>query len=172
VDPADFETVRDEVEEAVASFVDPRTGRHPVGRVWRREQVFKGRYAAEAPDLLLEPSPLYSLTHARSVVEPADWLSGDHRLDGVLAAAGGQADPASFPDTARLVDLAPTILAAVGASASVRHSGTVLPALVGGELAVPANEAEPESPPDLQEGLDDNEAEEVEEHLRGLGYLE
>jgi predicted AlkP superfamily phosphohydrolase/phosphomutase len=172
VDPADFETVRDEVEEAVASFVDPRTGRHPVGRVWRREQVFKGKYAAEAPDLLLEPSPLYSLTHARSVVEPADWLSGDHRVDGVLVAAGGQADPASLPDTARLVDLAPTILAAVGASASVRHSGTALPAIVGGEPAVPANEAEPESPPDLQEGLDDTEAEEVEEHLRGLGYLE
>jgi predicted AlkP superfamily phosphohydrolase/phosphomutase len=172
VAPSDFETVRDQVAEVVSSFVDPGTGRHPVGRVWRREEVFKGKHAAEAPDLLLEPAPLYSLTHARSAVERADWLSGDHRVDGVLAAAGGQTDPAGFPDTARLVDLAPTILAAVGAPASVRHSGAVLPALVGGELAVAATAAEPPHSPDAQEGLDDTEAEEVEEHLRGLGYLE
>jgi predicted AlkP superfamily phosphohydrolase/phosphomutase len=172
VEPSAFETVRDQVSEAVASFVDPRTGRSPVGRVWRREEVFKGKYAGEAPDLLLEPAPLYSLTHARASVEPADWLSGDHRVDGVLAAAGGMADPSSFPDAARLVDLAPTMLAAVGVPASVRHSGAVLPAVVGGELAVAANEAEPQHSPDMREGLDEAEAEEVEEHLRGLGYLE
>jgi predicted AlkP superfamily phosphohydrolase/phosphomutase len=172
VDPADYETVRDRVAEAVSSFVDPRTGRNPVGRVWRREEVFKGRYAGEAPDLLLEPAPLYSLTHARSAVEPADWLSGDHRVEGVLAAAGGQVDPPALPETARLVDLAPTILAAVGAPASVRHSGSVLSAVVGGDRAVVATESESEGTPRAQEELDDTEAAELEEHLRGLGYLE
>jgi predicted AlkP superfamily phosphohydrolase/phosphomutase len=172
VDPGDFEKVRDQVAEAVTSFVDPRTGRNPVGRVWRREEVFKGKFAAEAPDLLLEPAPLYSLTHARSAVEPADWLSGDHRVDGVLAAAGAQADPSRFPETARLVDLAPTILAAAGAAASVRHSGNVLPAIVGGELAVAGDDTGRVDPAGIQDALDDTEAEEVEEHLRGLGYLE
>jgi predicted AlkP superfamily phosphohydrolase/phosphomutase len=172
VDPADFEKLRDQVAEAVSSFVDPRTGQNPVGRAWRREEVFKGKYSANAPDLILEPAPLYSLTHARAAVEPADWLSGDHRVDGVLAAAGGQVDPSSFPDTARLVDLAPTILAAVGAPASVRHSGAVLTSIVGGELAVASNEAEPDNSTSAPEGLDETEAEEVEEHLRGLGYLE
>jgi predicted AlkP superfamily phosphohydrolase/phosphomutase len=172
VDPADLESVRDQVAEAVASFVDPRTGRNPVGKVWRREELFKGRYAGEAPDLLLESAPLYSLTHARRAVEPADWLSGDHRVDGVLAAAGGQVDAASFPETARLVDLAPTILAAVGAPASVRHSGAVLGALAGGELPVGPNDQGREKATASPEGLDEAEAEEVEEHLRGLGYLE
>jgi predicted AlkP superfamily phosphohydrolase/phosphomutase len=172
VEAAQFETVRDQVVDALSSFVDPRTGRNPIGKVWRREEVFKGKYAAEAPDLLLEPAPLYSLTHARAPVEAADWLSGDHRVDGVLACAGGTVDPSTFPDAARLVDLAPTILAAVGAPASVRHSGSVLRAVVGEELAVAASEAESEHPPDASEGLDEAEAEEVEEHLRGLGYLE
>jgi hypothetical protein len=37
---------------------------------------------------------------------------------------------------------------------------------------VAASEAEPEHPPDTSGGLDEAEAEEVEEHLRGLGYLE
>jgi predicted AlkP superfamily phosphohydrolase/phosphomutase len=173
VDPADFERVRDQVAEAVSEFVDPRTGQRPVGRVWRKEEVFKGRYAAEAPDLLLEAAPLYSLTHARSAVEEADWLSGDHRVDGVLAVAGGRVDPASLPDTARLVDLAPTILAAARAPASVRHSGAAVPSIVGGDrdFAVSSTGAE-ERPFDPREGLDETEAEEVEEHLRGLGYLE
>ncbi len=172
VEAADLERVRDEVAEAVSSFVDPRTGRSPVGRVWRREEVFKGKHAAEAPDLLLEPAPLYSLTHARAAVEAANWLSGDHRVDGVLAAAGAQADASSFPETARLVDLAPTILAAAGAPASVRHSGSVLPAIVGGELALAANHEGRGDSLQARSDLDDAEAEEVEEHLRGLGYLE
>ena len=54
----------------------------------RKEDVLHGRYLDRAPDLLLEPAPLYSLTHARQIVEPADWLSGDHRPEGVYVAAG------------------------------------------------------------------------------------
>jgi predicted AlkP superfamily phosphohydrolase/phosphomutase len=173
VDPGDFERVRDEVADRVTAFVDPRTGKKPVARVWRREEVFKGKYADEAPDLLLEPAPLWSLTHAKSAVEPADWLSGDHRMDGVLAAAGPTVDRQAFPETARLVDLAPTILAAVRAPASVQHAGTVLRPLVGEEAAVAAGGTSADV--DIADGglgLDEMEADEVEEHLRGLGYIE
>ena len=48
--------------------------------------MLSGAYLDRAPDLLLEAAPLYSLTHARSLVEPADWLSGDHRPEGVYVA--------------------------------------------------------------------------------------
>jgi predicted AlkP superfamily phosphohydrolase/phosphomutase len=176
VDPADFERVRDEVAERVGSFVDPRTGRRPVGRLWRREEVFKGRFADQAPDLLLEPAPLYSLTHAKAMVEEADWLSGDHRIDGVLAAAGPTVDPSGFDRPYQLVDLAPTILAAAGVPGSVRHSGSALAALVGQRAVATAvddgEERAAAAGPGDAAGLDDAEAEEVEEHLRGLGYLE
>ena len=173
VDPGDFERVRDEVAERVGSFVDPRTGRSPVATVWRREELFKGRFANEAPDLILEAAPLYSLTHARSAVEKADWLSGDHRIDGVLAAAGRTVDPSGFPDAARLVDLAPTILAAAGAPSAVPHSGSALPFLVGAEAAVAGGGIGGDGTlGDSGLGLNEAEADEVEEHLRGLGYLE
>ena len=131
VDPSDLERVRDEVAGKLAAFVDPRTGANPVARVLRREEIFKGRFAEDAPDLLLEPAPLYSLTHARRAVEPADWISGDHRIDGVLAAAGGPVVREAFPESARLVDLAPTILAADGAPASVHHTGSALGEIAG-----------------------------------------
>jgi predicted AlkP superfamily phosphohydrolase/phosphomutase len=175
VDPADLDRARDDAAEKLLSFVDPSTGRRPVVAVRRREEVFKGKFADEAPDLLLESDPLYSLTHARTAVEPADWLSGDHRLQGVLAAAGSSVDRSSFERRPfHLVDLAPTILAVVGAAPSVRHSGSVLEGLIGERstgAAIPGMAMEPIG----EEGgfdLGEEEAEEVEEHLRGLGYLE
>jgi predicted AlkP superfamily phosphohydrolase/phosphomutase len=174
VDPGDFERARDEVAEKLESFVDPATGKHPVIRVQRREEVFKGRFADEAPDLLLDPDPLYSLTHARAAVQPADWLSGDHRLEGVLVAAGPSVRQSEFDGQAfRLVDLAPTILAAVGAPSVVRHSGAVLDAVVGRQATqvIPGMAPAPEGE-EVAFALGDEEAEEVEEHLRGLGYLE
>jgi predicted AlkP superfamily phosphohydrolase/phosphomutase len=173
VDPADYERVRDEVAERVAAFTDSRMGIRPVARVWRREEVFKGKHADDAPDLLLEAAPLYSLTHARTAVEHADWLSGDHRVDGVFAAAGPAVDRAAFPDVASLVDLAPTILAAVEVAPSVRHAGSVLRPVVGRDLAVATTEPDRDRAASAESaGIAEPEVEEVEEHLRGLGYLE
>jgi predicted AlkP superfamily phosphohydrolase/phosphomutase len=180
VDPADFDRVRDDVAERLLSFADPGTGHRPVARVWRREELYKGPYAELAPDLILQAASLFSLSHAKSVVEPADWLSGEHRLEGVLAAAGPAVDPPAFGGTTfRLVDLAPTILAALGVPPSVRHSGAALAALVGADAAGAASAARIETPAAIpgmggatDSGLDADEAEEVEDHLRGLGYLE
>jgi predicted AlkP superfamily phosphohydrolase/phosphomutase len=173
VDPADFEATRDRVMDALGAFVDPKTGQKPARRVLRREDVFTGTFAETAPDILLEPSPLYSLTHARSMVEDADWLSGDHRMEGVIAAAGPRVRSDAFRDPALLVDMAPTILAALGVPASVKHDGQVLSDVVGDEASVAAaGVREPEESAGGETGLAEDEAQEVEEHLRGLGYLE
>jgi predicted AlkP superfamily phosphohydrolase/phosphomutase len=179
VDPGDFDALRDEIADRLASYVDPGTGKHPVARVWRREEVFKGPFADEAPDLVLQPAPLFSLSHAKSVIDDADWLSGEHRIDGVVAAAGPGVDRGAFASSSfQLVDLAPTLLAAVGVSSPVRHTGTALSSLVGPEAAVAAQSSEgadletAASPNVGRDDLNDREAEEVEEHLRGLGYLE
>jgi predicted AlkP superfamily phosphohydrolase/phosphomutase len=144
-----------------------------VARVLRREDLFGGRYAETAPDIILEPGPRYSLSHARSHVEDADWLSGDHRMDGVIAATGPRVLPDAFAEPAFLVDLAPTILAALGVPSSVKHDGQILRAVVGDEASVGAADRASSPGKDAgQAGLDADEALEVEEHLRGLGYLE
>ena len=172
VDPADYETVRDKIMDALDGFLDPETGQKPFRRVLRREEVFTGRYAETAPDILMEPAPLYSLTHARSMAEEADWLSGDHRPEGVIAAAGPLVSGDALAEPALLVDMAPTILAALGVPTSVEHDGRVLSALVGQEASVAAAGASSAEVERGDEGLDADEAAEVEEHLRGLGYLE
>jgi predicted AlkP superfamily phosphohydrolase/phosphomutase len=173
VDPEQYERTRDRVMDALTSFVDPQTGAHPIARALRREEVFSGKYLETAPDVVLEPAPLYSLTHATSVVEEADWLSGDHRVEGVIAAAGPTVRRDAFAQPAQLVDLAPTILAALGVPGSVKHDGEVLSSVAGEEASVDTpSRVGAETGLQSDSGLDAEEAREVEEHLRGLGYLE
>jgi len=147
----DYERVRTEVADALLGFVDPATGRHPIARVVRKEDVLHGTYLDRAPDLLLEPAPLYSLTHARQIVEPADWLSGDHRPEGVYVAAGPGAGPANGAEIS-LTDFAALISRAAGVEPDAGWS------------------AAPEDEPVAV--FSDEEQREVEERLRGLGYLE
>jgi predicted AlkP superfamily phosphohydrolase/phosphomutase len=176
VDPADFEKVRDQVMDALSSFTDPKTGKKPVKGIYRREEIFKGKHADKAPDILMEPAELYSLTHAKSAIEDADWISGDHRLEGVIVAAGPNVR--AFEQPPMLVDMAPTILAALDAPATIEHTGRVLHEVVGADAGVTKAEAKPTvATPGMGGGdesssVSDTEADEMEEHLRGLGYLE
>ena len=184
VDPGDFEKVRDEVMDRLASFVDPKTGKKPVKAIYKREQVFKGKHADTAPDILMEPEVGYSLTHAKTALEDADWISGDHRPEGTIVAVGPNVKP--FDSEPYLIDMAPTILAALDAPASIKHTGRVLHEVVGaadvkqradamGQPAVDENAAAASAIPGMGGGdstVSDTEADEMEEHLRGLGYLE
>jgi len=175
VDPGDFEQVRDQVMDALSSFVDPKTGKRPVKAIYKREEVFKGKHADTAPDILMEPEVGYSLTHAKSALEDADWISGDHRPEGVIVAAGPGVK--AFEQPPMLVDLAPTILAALQAPASIEHTGRVLHEVVG-DAGVTRREDTPSvAIPGMPTGegpsaVSDTEADEMEEHLRGLGYIE
>ncbi len=151
IQPADFERVRDEVASALLEFTDPETGTHPIGRVLRKEEVLSGPHLDRAPDLLLEPAPLYSLTHARAMVERADWLSGDHRPEGVYVAAGPGVEQGDGPEIS-LADFAARIADAVGLEPDPEWNRST--------AAAP------------QSVFTADEEREVEERLRGLGYLE
>ena len=171
MDPGDFERVRDGLMDRLSSFVAPKSGRKPVKAIYRREEVFKGKHAEAAPDILLEPAEGYSLTHAKSAIEDADSVSGDHRPEGVIVAVGPKVT--AFEQQPLLIDLGPTILAALDAPASIQHTGRVLHEVVGAEASVRAGEIAPTPGAREEEpSVSDTEADEMEEHLRGLGYLE
>jgi hypothetical protein len=138
------------VADALLGFVDPATGDHPIAHVVRKEEVLDGAYLERAPDLLLEAAPLYSLTHARQTVEKADWLSGDHRPEGIYVAAGPDVSAGDGPEIS-LADFAGWITSALGVEPPTATA------------AAPAETAAVFS---------DDEEREVEERLRGLGYLE
>jgi hypothetical protein len=155
-----------------------------VKAIYKREEIFKGKYAESAPDILMEPAEGYSLTHAKSAIEDADWVSGDHRIEGTIVAVGPRVKP--FEQPPALIDLAPTILAALDAPAAVKPTGRILHEVVGSGAVLTEREVEEEPAaaaaipgmaiPGMGGGeesnVSDTEADEMEEHLRGLGYLE
>jgi predicted AlkP superfamily phosphohydrolase/phosphomutase len=173
VSAKDYDRVRDGVADALASFRDPETGGAPIAKVLRKEEVLSGRFLDTAPDLLLVSAPFYSLTHAKGMVEEADWLSGDHRLEGVIVALGPEVTPGPLQEPAELIDLGPTAMAALGVPSTVARDGKVLSPLVGEDagLEVRARGSGTERATD-EAGLTSDEAGEVEDHLRGLGYVE
>jgi hypothetical protein len=69
--------------------------------------------------------------------------------------------------------MAPTILAALDAPAGIKHTGSVLTSVIGDETSVKAESvAGTVEIVDEEQTVSDTEADEMEEHLRGLGYLE
>jgi len=172
VEQRDYEKVRDEVAEALGAFRDPETGAGPIGKIYRKEEVLKGRFLDTAPDLLLVPAPLYSLTHARTMVEKADWLSGDHRLEGVVVAAGPQVTTGPLRETVELIDLAPTALATLGVPSAIERDGKVISQFVGRDVALEVAAGGAAAGGPASSGLTSDEESEIEEHLRGLGYVE
>ena len=171
VDPKDYEKVRDELFAALSAFRDPDTGNPPISKIYRKEEVLSGRFLETAPDLLLVPAPFYSLTHAKTAVEDADWLSGDHRLEGVIVATGPEVKPGPLTEVAELIDLGPTSLAALGVPSAVPRDGKVLTSLVG-DRKLEVIEGGPGSDGPADAGLTSSEESEIEDHLRGLGYVE
>ena len=173
VKPADYEMVREEVAAALSAFRDPVTGNCPFRKIYRKEEVLKGPFLDTAPDLLLVPAPLYSLTHARTMVEDADWLSGDHRLEGVIVATGPEVTPGPLAEPAELIDLGPTAMAALDVPSGMPRDGKVLASLTGDNvtLRTAARSGAP-GHSGADTGLTSDEEGEIEEHLRGLGYVE
>jgi predicted AlkP superfamily phosphohydrolase/phosphomutase len=173
VDPQDYEKLRDELAEQLAAFRDPDTGKAPIGKIYRKEEVLSGKFLDTAPDLLLVPAPFYSLTHARGMVEDADWLSGDHRLEGVIVATGPEVKPGPLQEEVRLIDLGPTSLAALGVPSGVPRDGNVISSLAGDARleVIESSDGGPGQPQD-ETGLTSDEEGEIESHLRGLGYVE
>jgi predicted AlkP superfamily phosphohydrolase/phosphomutase len=173
VDRGDYEKVRNELAEALAEFRDPETGASPIGKIYRKEEVLSGKYLDTAPDLLLVAAPLYSLTHAKGMVEAADWLSGDHRLEGVVVATGPGVKPGPIAETVRLIDLGSTAMTALGVPSAIARDGVAIESFLGAgvqlEVAAAAVTVSDEGD---DTGLTSDEAGELEEHLRGLGYVE
>jgi predicted AlkP superfamily phosphohydrolase/phosphomutase len=169
----DYEKVREELLDALSGFRDPDSGNKPIAKIYRKEEVLSGRFLDTAPDLLLVPAPFYSLTHARGMVEEADWLSGDHRLEGVIVATGPEVKAGTLTQPAELIDLGPSALAALGVPSAVPRDGRVLPQLVGDGVTLEIRQS-PGGPADAAEqtALTSDEEGEIEDHLRGLGYVE
>jgi len=180
------------ITEKLSELKDPRNGRPVVSRVYRRDELFHGPFAKEAPDLILDwwsgsafsvkPSfpeegdqPPLQIKPRAPVLGP-EW-GGTHRKSGILVMRGTPFKRGARIEGARLVDMAPTLLYLMGQKVPDDMDGRVLTEAFEPEFAQrhtaqyaetsggAVGEAENKS-------YSAEEAAQIEARLKALGYID
>ena len=123
VKPAEYPGLCREIAERLTELVNPATGERAVRKVWLRDEVFPGPAREYLPDIVVawnNAAPIRALSSARLGTverESPDPRTGTHSWRGFCLAQG-----AGFArggaGSARLEDVAPTVLGLVGATAA------------------------------------------------------
>lgn len=171
----EYESRLAEVSTALAELRDGR-GQPILTNLVRGHDAYNGPFAELGPDLHLEldhyamiACPLFA-TEGRVMTNQIRGDSGCHRREGIFIAAGPGIHAGIDLPEANILDLAPTILHLLGEPVPGVMDGRVLT----GALLDPAPvrfAADDESGMRDEQGFDAAEAEQIEERLRGLGYL-
>ncbi|MDX1436935.1 MAG: alkaline phosphatase family protein [Anaerolineales bacterium] len=168
---------KDKVIEEVSAYLladrDPVNRQQIISAVHRGQDLYRGDFIEQAPDLVIEYANFYRPEQPAGERNPH--LEGGHTPDGIFLALGP--DIASRPvEGATLMDLAPTILHLLGLEVPPDMDGQVLvnifhrhyqeqhPVRMGRK---PARYDSVEAVPDLTS----EEEAEVLEQLRKLGYV-
>jgi len=156
-------------------------GRRMVDRVIRASDLPGGEYADEGPDLhvVLDgyryiSCPLFA-TDGNVLSKQIRGDSGSHRMHGIFLAAGPGIQAGALAESARIVDLAPTVLYLMGCPVPEDMDGRVLrdvftPAFLQGRHPVP-HQADCFAAPAAVSLSTDEEAE-LRLRLKGMGYLD
>jgi predicted AlkP superfamily phosphohydrolase/phosphomutase len=116
------EEVKTAIIRGLTGLVDPERGQVAVRSVVARDQVYSGPYVAEAPDLIVNCAPGYRVSWSTalggvpggSFEDNTKKWSGDHIIDPALVPGVLFMNRPFRGDGPRLLDLAPTILSALG----------------------------------------------------------
>ncbi len=182
VEPGEeYETLRDAIITALRQATDPLTGESLVVEAYRREELYTGHKIENVPDIVFVMQERYEGGSAlngvvTSPVSRAELskLSGKHRMDGMLVISGPHVRCGARTEGARIVDLAPTILYAMGLPVPPQMDGRVLQ-----DLFAPDFLAQQEIQYSYWQGettvdwtyYSEEEEQRVLEKLRRLGYV-
>jgi predicted AlkP superfamily phosphohydrolase/phosphomutase len=163
-----------QVIEAIEAARDPDTGEPIVERAYRREDLYEGSELRRIPDILLDfgerPYLASDRLAATSIVEPIPATAGGgrHRRYGILLALGPGVNQGSI-EGARIVDVAPTALHAMGLPVPDDMDGRVLTELFADGRAVERSSATDSGTGEVI--YTEEEAAAIEKSLENLGYI-
>jgi predicted AlkP superfamily phosphohydrolase/phosphomutase len=123
---AEYERLRREVAEGLASMEDPATGEPMVERVYTREELYHGPFADAAPDLVLSMREGYDpkgVFGRQGLTFKGQSLVGMHTTPDALLYLR---DVRSFARRPAIDDVAPTILDLLGVAAPADMDGRSL----------------------------------------------
>jgi len=175
VDPgAEYERVVGDIIAQFSNLKHPHTGDPLLLRVCRGEEIYSPHSKhVLLPDVVLVPKDGHVV--GAGLAEPflaASGELGNHRHNGILMMKGPgirESVPGLSP---RLIDLAPTILHALGLPVPSDMDGRVLEEVFDQPLPVHFEVADNSRTAEVQHDYADEETELIEQRLRGLGYVE
>lgn len=131
----EYYAVRDEIARKLADMRDPMSGQSIRGQVFLKEDVYKGAYMDDAPDITFVPLQQGYLAGgyrfiSNRVCFPVPLMSGFHRMNGMLLGAGPALRVGASVSGARLIDLCPTMLYLMGLPIPDDVDGEVLSEIV------------------------------------------
>jgi len=179
---SEYQRLRSEVAERLQQWRDPETGDAVVEQVLEREDIYSGPASGLMPDLIAEPAEGYQIAtrfKGDLLFSPlAEDFTGTHRMNGILILAGPHVVPEKHIHGAQIVDLFPTILALLGLPLSSDLDGRALTEALKEEYlqAHPLQWEDRESAPSEDTPTDTTysaeDADEIADRLKGLGYLD
>ncbi len=181
VAPGDeYEKLRDQIRADLLKLKHPDTGEQLIARVLNREEIYSGPLLDNTPDLLLLPADFKYVAFGESefasnkIVGPTLGHTGHHRLEGIGAVIGPHVQVGTQIQNASLVDLAPTILYALGLPIPPDMDGRVLteaftPEFVNQTALQYGTENAVRT--DFGGTYSDDEEEQVIQRLADLGYV-
>ena len=177
----DAECLCIEIQSVLADIRDPRNGEKIIEKIYRREEVFKGHFTDRMPELILQYNHNYrggrdTESSLVTDVPPADFdfQSGDHDENGIFIACGNNIKKGIELAPAKIQDMAPTILYAMGLPVPDDMDGQVMLDIfeqdfVEKSLVKRVNGRQWTATQSYE--LSENESDKIREKLKGLGYI-
>ncbi len=184
----EYEELRHSICQALKGWHNPETGQPVVAEVYYREELYSGPYVEMAPDLIIRwqtyaypcptpGDPAQPMFYHIPSAYPDIWLTGYHRLEGVLLAAGPYIRQGVAVTDANIADIASTALYLRSAPIPNNMDGRVLTELIMPDWlnTHPPRHARSRAIATLIDQAkavySSEEVTEIEERLRSLGYF-
>lgn len=178
----EYEALRSRILEEALKLCHPETGEPIVLEAYRREELYHGERLETAPDIILVTQDYYkggtNIDELISAV-PLDVLSklsGLHRMDGIILVQGPHIRQNASVEGAGIIDVAPTILYALGMAIPSDMDGKPLLSIFEEAYAQKTgasytDERKYEDVASDDYGYSEEEEESVRLKLEALGYL-
>jgi predicted AlkP superfamily phosphohydrolase/phosphomutase len=180
---AEYEAIRQRLIDALLAMRAPDNDAPMVRQAYRREELYHGAMLDHAPDVIVQwtdyaywgrgyyGSQVSAFEQQRHFDFSDQPLTGSHRPEGILIAYGPHIRSGARVQGAKLVDLAPTIFHLLGFAPPAEMDGRVLSEMLIDVGAAPIQMAATTSAAPEQFDYTPEEAAQISEHLRALGYL-
>ena len=175
------EALRRRIRESLLELKDPDTGKPLMEEVRLREELYHGPQTPYAPDILFKARNYGALGRSlfgdrRPLRDSRGAPNGFHRPEGALLAIGPNFRQGGFGlEGARMIDIAPTALHALGLPVPDDMDGQVLHTMFSESFMRGHPVQTCEAPADqarAQMGYTEEETEKLKQRLKALGYME